>query len=228
MRALFIQNCNSETYLQNSLSGKHRKELRRQEKRLAELGALEYVSLHPDEPATPWIDKFLKLEGLGWKGEEGSAFASNDLDEAYFRTITQEAHRKKQLMILALNLNGKPIAMKCNFIAGKGSYAFKIAFDEAFKAYSPGVHLEMENVRLLHRLPDIQWMDSCATPNHFMINRLWTARRTIKNIRIGCSGAMGNLFLASIPLFRWLKRGIIEGSTQSHKNKAGEREEVNS
>lgn len=228
LRALFVPDCNSETYIQNSLSGKHRKELRRQEKRLAEIGALEYVSLQPDEPATPWIDKFLHLEAFGWKGEGGSAFASNDLDEAYFRTITQEAHRKKQLMLLALNLNGKPIAMKCNFISGKGSYAFKIAFDEVYKVYSPGVHLEIENVRQLHRSLDIKWMDSCAVPNHFMINRLWTARRTIQNVRVGCGGAVGGLLLASIPLFRWFKRGIIGRSTQFHKNKAGEGEVVSS
>lgn len=228
LRALLIPGCDPETYLNNSLSGKHRKEVRRQGNRLSEIGALEYVSLQPDEPIIPWIDMFLQLEASGWKGKEASAFISTDLDEAYFRTITQEAHRRKQLMLLALNLNAKPIAMKCNFIAGNGSFAFKIAYDECYKAYSPGVQLEMENIRQFHRSPDITWMDSCAAPDHFMINRLWTARRTIKNIRIGCSGAMGNFLLAALPLFRWLRRGSIGGLMRSYKNKAGESGEVNS
>ena len=42
------------------------------------------------------------------------------------------------------------VAMKCNFLSGAGSFAFKIAFDEAFARFSPGVQLEIDNVQAFH------------------------------------------------------------------------------
>src|SRR4051794_32937232 len=54
-RALFRPTEDAENYLQTAISGKRRKELRRQEKRLSESARLEYVELSAREELEAWI-----------------------------------------------------------------------------------------------------------------------------------------------------------------------------
>lgn len=198
-----------EEYINTALSGKRRKELRRQEKLLREQGQLDYVELAPEDDAESWFAQFLQLEAKGWKGSEGSALASAATSRTFFLATMRAAHAQGQLQMLALRLNGRPLAMKCNLRSGAGAFAFKIAFDEEFASYSPGVHLELENIRRLHESTDLHWMDSCATAKHFMINRLWLERRTIKTLLVATGKQGGNFILAFTPLLRWFKRKFL-------------------
>jgi hypothetical protein len=112
-------------------------------------------------------------------------------------------------MMLALSLNGRTIAYKCNFLAGRGSFAFKIAFDEEYARYSPGVLLEYENIRLLHERAGVEWMDSCASPDRMMINQLWPERRTIQTVAVATGKGAGEFFIALIPMLRWISRKVL-------------------
>lgn len=207
----------AEAYINTALSGKRRKELRRQEKLLRDLGQLEYVEASAETltgaQAESWFEQFLQLEAQGWKGAEGSALASAPASREFFLQIARGAAERGQLMLLALHLDGKPIAMKCNLLAGEGSFAFKIAFDEAFASYSPGAQLELENIRRVHastNRTDLVWMDSCATSKHFMINRLWLARRSITTMLVATGKAGGNFLVSVAPLLRWVKRKFFD------------------
>ena len=196
----------AESYINTALSGKRRKELRRQEKLLREQGRLEYLELTDSSEAERWFEQFLQLEAQGWKGKEGSALAANAAAREFFLQTVRAAFARDQLMMLALCLNGQPIAMKCNLLTGPGAFAFKIAFDENFAAYSPGVHLELENIRRTHTATNLAWMDSCATAKHFMINRLWLERRALKTLLAATGKRGGNLLIAFTQLLLWLKR----------------------
>jgi CelD/BcsL family acetyltransferase involved in cellulose biosynthesis len=207
-RALLRPLDSSDQYLHRALRGKRRKELRRLENRLRETGSTEYRLLGPLDDARPWIESFLELESLGWKGNAGSSLASNESARRFFVETALNAHRNGQLMMLGLFHRGKPIALKCNFISGPGSFAFKIAFDEAYGRYSPGMLLEIENIRVLHNLPQIAWMDSTADAQHFMINRLWDDRRSVETLLISPDRAGGNFSLAVLPFLRWIKRSL--------------------
>jgi len=111
--------------------------------------------------------------------------------------------------MLSLRLNGIAIAMKCNFIGPTAAYAFKIAFDEKYAAYSPGVLLEMENMRCLREEQSIPWMDSCAIPNHSMINHLWPSRRAIETRLVSNGHWASNLALLLFPLLQTSKRFLF-------------------
>jgi hypothetical protein len=108
--------------------------------------------------------------------------------------------------MFGLYLDGEPIAMKVNFLAAPGAFAFKIAYDERYSKYSPGVQLELENIRRLHAQESVEWMDSCAVPNHFMINRMWKERRTIKYMRISTGRILGNVEIGVRTFLRTLLR----------------------
>ncbi|MCI0685080.1 MAG: GNAT family N-acetyltransferase [Gemmataceae bacterium] len=205
-RALLRPAANAESYIQAALAPKHRRELQRLRRRLGDLGKLEVRSLEPGDDPRPWIEQFLQLEARGWKGAEQTALACTDNERGYFADIVTAAHARGQLMMLGLFVNGAAVALKCNFRAGDGAFALKIAFDERYDKFSPGVQLELDNIALAHRLSGLAWMDSCAIANHSMINRLWTERRTIQHILLSTGRWPGELLLGLLPLARALKR----------------------
>src|SRR5262245_25334691 len=208
-RALFRPAADAEVSSRSGLHRARRKEYRRQERRLAESGRLEYATLGPGDDADAWIEEFLEFEANTWKGKGGRALSCNATDREYFVQVAREAFQRGKLMMLALRFNGRPIAYKLNFLSGVGSFAFKIAFDEEYARYSPGVLLELENIRLLHERPEIRWMDSCANPDRFMINQLWTDRRAIQTLVISTGKRQGDLVVAAIPLLKWGNRRIF-------------------
>jgi hypothetical protein len=208
-RALFRPLASGDEYLAAALSGKHRQEFRRMERRLAEAGTLRYAVLEPNDEPEHWIAAFLELEARGWKGRQGTALARQEADRCFFHSLACEAHRRGRLQMLALLLDDRPIALKCNLLAGEGGYAFKIAFDEAFARYSPGVLLELFAIHKLHEQPGLAWMDSCAVPRHPMIDRLWLDRRTIQTLLISTGRPPGDCIVSLLPALRWVKRKLI-------------------
>jgi CelD/BcsL family acetyltransferase involved in cellulose biosynthesis len=212
-RAYLRPRADAESFLGEALPAKRRKEYRRLERRLADLGALEYATLDDAAQAPAWIAQFLQLEASGWKGERGSALASNQANRDFFERTASAAAQHGRLMMLALRLAGRPIAMKCNFLAGGGAFTFKIAYDEAYAQYSPGLLLELENIRCLHRNPALGWMDSCAEAKHFMANRLWLDRRALMTLVTASRRTAGEVVVSSLPLLRWIARSMRAPAT---------------
>jgi CelD/BcsL family acetyltransferase involved in cellulose biosynthesis len=205
VRALLKPVHDAETYLNRALRGRRRKEYQRLWSRLSEAGPTEYRALGSREDARHWVTAFLDLEVQGWKGREGTALASREKDRSYFETVALDAHRHGQLMMGGLFHQERPIALKMNLLSGRGAFAVKIAFDEHFARYSPGMLLEMENVRRVHAMPGIDWMDSTADMEHFMINRLWTDRRTVETFLVSPGRFWGNVVASTFPLLRGVK-----------------------
>jgi len=202
-RAVLRRAPSADDYLNRALAGKRRKEFRRQRTRLSELGRLTTEELPPDADPQAWIAEFLALEAQGWKGREG---VDSMRDRAFVEEMAQGAARSGKLQMLALRLDGKPIALKMNFLGGEGGFAFKITFDEAFARFSPGVLLELDNVERAHQLPSLRWMDSCAAPNRFMINHLWPDRREMQTVFFATGSKRGALTVALVPLLHFCRR----------------------
>jgi hypothetical protein len=208
-RALYRPAPDADSYLSAAISKEHRRDLRRRHKRLSEQGRVEFVALKQDADAEAWVENFLRLEASGWKGQEGSAFGSDDSARDFFVKAMTGAFDRGRLMMIGIELDGRAVALKCNLIAAPGSFAFKIAYDEDHARFSPGVLLELENIRLLHLRADVEWMDSCAEPNHFMMNRVWTGRRTISDLVVSAGKKSGNLAVSAFPLLRWVSRNFV-------------------
>jgi hypothetical protein len=208
-RALFLPAASANAYLAGAISGKKRKDLRRLQNRLADQGPVRYEELQPDGDVEEWLRRFLEIEGSGWKGREGSAFSAHEENRRFFTEIIRGAFRRRRLMMLALRQGDRTVAMKCNLLGGAGSFAFKIAYDENYARFSPGVLLELENIRRLHGRPEILWMDSCASPGHAMIEGLWRDRRTIQTLVVSSGTAAGGLVVSALPLLKWLRRQLF-------------------
>lgn len=188
IRAALESDLAPAAYYEATVRKKKRKELKRLHNRLAELGQLTTTRLDTGEDPALWTAAFLRLERSGWKGTAGSALACSAATDTFFRDAVAGAAAAGRLQFVRIDLNGRPIAMLVNFLTAPGSFSFKIAFDEAYARFSPGVLIQIENLDILDR-PEIAWMDSCAAEDHPMIDSLWGERRSIVRCTIRLSGA---------------------------------------
>jgi hypothetical protein len=188
-RAMLQAGASPEDYFAQSLSGKKRKELRRQLARLSELGEVAFVRQSDGAGLLEWIDRFLAIEVSGWKGKAGSALIQNKATETLFREGLLGAATHGRLERLSLTLDGRPIAMLANFVCPPGAFSFKTTYDEAYARFSPGVLLQCENLLVLDRA-DIAWTDSCAAQDHPMIDHIWRERRTVGSVSIAIGGRL--------------------------------------
>ncbi len=188
-RAMLRSDLAPDAYLEQSLSGKKRKELRRQFARLSELGQVRFTRQEDSAGIGRWIDEFLALEHSGWKGSVGSALSSHFVTETLFRDAIAGAAQAGKLERITLWLDDAPIAMLINFLTPPGAFSYKTAFDERYARFSPGVLLQRENLDLLHRA-EIAWCDSCAAADHPMIDHLWRERRAIGRVSLAIGGPL--------------------------------------
>lgn len=205
-RAVLRKAADAERYF-SALPAKLMRDLKRRERRLAERGVLTHAALGPQGDLERWLDDLMQLEAAGWKGRQGSALASKEVDRRFARRIFREAFRRGRLLIAGVDLDGKPLARCSSFLAGEGSFAFKTAYDERFAAFSPGVIAEMGRIRAFHELPAAQWMDSFTAPGNDVLDRLWKDRLTVQRLVVG-TGLRGEFALAALPLLGFLKRLI--------------------
>jgi hypothetical protein len=219
MRALFRPDVDADTYIRSKLH-RSRRELKRIERRLSETGRLEYLALEPGHDVDAWIEEFLQLEAISWKGMAGRALIQDEADREYFAEVAREAFRRGRLTMFALRLDGRPISQHCGFVSGPGTFAFKDAFDEQYARYSPGVLLFLEIIRRLHSRPEIRWMDSCADPFHPTLDRLLSDRRTIQDVVVSAGESLGDWVVAAAPLLRLLNRKLLRRGQQVPVNEA--------
>lgn len=178
-RAMLQAPWTTDEYLKDSMRGKHRKDLRRRRARLGEMGTLSFERCGPGDDLDAWIDEFLTLEAAGWKGDAGTAMRQDPASAGFFREAARRAQATGDLQLFRFRLSGRTIAAAVNFGGGGVSYAFKIAYDEEFSRFSPGVMIEIEMMRALEGDAAASMIDSCAKVEHPMIDRLWRERREI-------------------------------------------------
>jgi len=208
-RAMLRSRLDAEAYWTANVRAKKRKELRRLQYRLAELGELRREALSDPATLDAWLDAFLALEAKGWKGEQGTALGNRAEDSAFLRAACARAMAAGQLDMLRIDCGGTPIAMLVNFVSAQGGFSFKIAIDPDHARYSPGVLIEQDNLARVLDAHVAPWMDSCAAPDHPMIDSLWGERRTIAQYRIalrkpGLGGMAGR---AALPAMRLVETG---------------------
>lgn len=212
-RAVLHGGASAEATLAVHVRKKKRKELARLRSRLEELGRVEARHITPTDDIGEWTEAFLALEDKSWKGAKKTSLKSNDADAAWFRAALTGAQAAGKLHFLRLDLDGRPIAMLVSFLSGGAGYSLKICYEPEFARFSPGVMIELEAMRAFLTDPSFRFADSCAAPDHAMINGLWRARRTLIGLNVSGRGAGAR---ASLGLAR-----LVEGARAKIPLKAG-------
>ena len=183
-RAALTVNGTYQDWLDNNFDKKRRKEFKRLRNRLAEQGDLNLETLNQTSDFTRFAKDFIELEAKGWKGKRGTAIAGQFGRASTFNQICQRLHQSGRLRFWILRFNGKAIAALFGVVSGSQAQIVKITYDEAFAKYSPGVLLVLDATAAFFAEPGLQFVDSCAIPDHPMINRIWRGRMALGDVLI--------------------------------------------
>ena len=167
------QSDDQQEYIDNFFKGsrKHlRQELDRRLRRLREIGAVEFVSIHGYTPEL--IKTYFDLEAKGWKGRGGTAVTNDSRVARMHEDFARAVADNRSLFVYELKLDGKTIAMSLNIRYGKETIHWKTSYDEDYARYSPGNILFRELVVdcIRSNSAEIDFL-SPATPN----KRFWAS-----------------------------------------------------
>ena len=183
-RAVIDATRKPEDWWRQDVSKRRRKEWMRQRRRLEEQGKLTFERLEKAEDCRPWLEDLLILEKRGWKGRNGTALASAPDTLHFVRRMVPAFHRQGNLEFFRLRLDGRTIATGFGLSRHHVAWLLKIAYDERLSRHSPGVQLILELTRALLNDPDVRFIDSCAAPDHPMIDRIWRQRREMVDVLV--------------------------------------------
>src|SRR5699024_8655677 len=147
-------------------------------------GTLCCEALEPGDDLLAWLRTFEVLEVSGHKAQSPLAIANSQAARAFFHQALEEAFAQGRLMMLALRFDNRVIAMLINLLAGEGGFAYKVAYDEAFARYSPGVMLDMEMIQRLHAEGRIRWLDACTDPGVKCFQTLFSGVKPMQQLCI--------------------------------------------
>ncbi len=183
-RALLAPADRRADYLEGAIGAKKRKELRRQRKRLAETGSL--TSAIDSEPAAvaEALADFLTLEASGWKGRAGTAARADQGIRGFLEDAVTGLAREGKARISRLCRGDVAIAALVTLQSGATAWCWKIAYDEGFARFSPGVQLLLDASRDLLDDSSIARCDSCATAGHPMIDHIWRERLPLADLLV--------------------------------------------
>ena len=176
-------------YLEQTISAKHRREHRRQKRKLSELGKLAYHVARNPEEVRQRAEEFLTLEASGWKGSRRSALAMDRYRAAFTREAITNLAEKDNVRIHTLDLDGRAIASMIVFVMNGTAYTWKTAFDENYSQFSPGQLLVEDLTETLLEDPNIDMTDSCAVPDHPVMSRSWQERSPMSTVIVGLNEA---------------------------------------
>ncbi len=138
---------------------KHRHNLRRFRKRVAQLGDVHYVcASHPTELAEAY-QAFLELEAAGWKGQQGSktAIQLNPRHTEFYRKLAERFSESESCEIHRLCHAEKTIAALFVLVVDDWMHALKITYDEEYSGVAPGNMLVEHILRNCDERPELRW-----------------------------------------------------------------------
>jgi hypothetical protein len=184
-RAFLESRLDGEEYLKASLRAHHFREFRRLKRRLGDKGTLEYRIARQPEEMRAGVEAFLALESSGWKGRDRTAMVNDRYQAAFAREAVHLLSQRDMSRVHTLHLDGQIIASLIVFVEQGIAYTWKTAYDESYSAYSPGTLLMIEATKTHLDDPNIQATDSCAVPDHIVMDRLWSERRRMGTLVLG-------------------------------------------
>lgn len=175
----------ADTFLAEALTSRRRRELARQRRRLEALGRVAFDVARSQADVREATEDFLVLEAGGWKGRARSALLNDRYRAAFTREALDGLSVRDRVRICTLRLDGRAIASAVVLVAEGQAMLWKTAYDEAQSSVSPGLQLLAELSLALLRDPMVSFVDSCAVPDHSLINRLWRERIEIATLVVG-------------------------------------------
>jgi len=208
-RALLAPAGERSSYLERALPRKKLKELDRQLRRLADEGEVRWQVAREAAAVELALGDFLALEAAGWKGRAGTAAAGNSAIRAFLEAAVRALSRDGKAAIVRLMVAGRAIAALIVLRSNDTGWCWKIAYDESHARASPGVQLLLHVTETLLADPGLAQVDSCAAPDHPMIDHIWRERLALADRLIRPGPTSGARFAVTCTLEAIRRRAIV-------------------
>jgi CelD/BcsL family acetyltransferase involved in cellulose biosynthesis len=126
-----------------------RKHLRRDLKQLKELGEVRLVMSGWDgdhNRMAACYNTFVEMEQSSWKGAAGYSIMANHTARAFYERIFNDPELRHHIRVHVLTCNDDPVAASIELVSGTIIYGLRIAFNDAYRKYSPGHLLTLYQV----------------------------------------------------------------------------------
>ena len=210
-RALLAPTGDRADYLDHTMPHKKRKELRRQRRRLSDAGTLTSSATSDPAELTAALIDFLSLEAAGWKGRAGTAAKGNDAVRCFVVEAVSALAAEGKASVARLALDGRAIAAIVTLRSGDAAWCWKIAYDESYSRASPGVQLLLDVTQDMLDDPTIVRADSCATPDHPMIDHIWRERLVLADWLVSVGPCSATAF-AGVRALESARRAAIDAA----------------
>ena len=181
--------------LDEVIGAKRLREARRLRRRLDEVGQVEFAVARYPETIAQALQRFLALELKGWKGAAGTALIQSDAHRRFAEAALDALAGRGAAMVAELSLDGREIASVILLRSGDRAWSWKMAYDESMARFSPGLQAMTDLTAALVADDTIRFADSCAVPDHPLMDHLWRDRLAMADVMIAL-GPGGNFALA--------------------------------
>jgi len=179
-RATLDQGSTFDQHMIDHVSKKRRRNLKRNRRRLGELGKLEMRSFTGGAELESAVEDFLTIEASGWKGQRGTALACKENLAAFARRAFGDNQKNPITRADVLYLNDKSIAVSLAIYTGKTAFTLKCTYDENYRTFSPGLLLEQDIIEDFLKTRWVERLDSATAPGGHVVQGLWN-----NSIRVG-------------------------------------------
>jgi CelD/BcsL family acetyltransferase involved in cellulose biosynthesis len=132
----------------DSLTAKHRANLRNRFKRLNQTGSVALETTTEQEFLPEALDAGLRLEESSWKREAGTAISCDRKVRQFYETFARRAAERNWLRLNFLRAGAERVAFDYSLAYHDQMFLLKLGYNPAFSAYSPSnllMALTLEN-----------------------------------------------------------------------------------
>lgn len=132
---------------QDALGSKLRGELRRRRRRLEEQGEVAVDVRDGSQDLDALLEEGFRIEAAAWKGERGTAIASDAATRDFYVSVARWAAARGWLRLAFLRLDGRPLAFDLCLERGGVHALLKTGFEPEARRLAPGLLLRDAMIR---------------------------------------------------------------------------------
>ncbi len=189
-RPVLDQGTTFDEHMLAHVSKNRRSGLRRNRKRLSEIGQISMRSYTSGPELDAAVEEFMRIEKSGWKGERKTALACSPDTAAFARQAFGSNEGKSITRAEVLYLDEMPVAVSLSISTGRTAFTLKCAYDETYKSHSPGLLLEEDIVRDFLETRWADRLDSATTVAGHAIQSLWNNSTKVGDFLLGADQSM--------------------------------------
>ncbi len=176
VRTLIVPAQTTTAALHQHWSKSRRKKLQQKRRQLSAHGNVDFQLVWNERLDPRPVERFLRLEAMGWKHDNGSALASFAANETFYREMVASFARRKRSYFTELTAGTDVVAASSNFVSGTTGFAFKIGWNPAHARCSPGVLHEQSYIETAAtELTHLREIDGCTDDTSY-VAEIWPGR----------------------------------------------------